>query len=85
AKAKEKPYKLSDGGGLFLLVKTTGSRCWRLKYRIAGKEKLLAFGVYPDITLAEARAKRDEAKRILAVGGDPGEEKKVEKQTRKVS
>ncbi|CNI24866.1 MULTISPECIES: tyrosine-type recombinase/integrase [Yersinia] len=85
AKPKEKPYKLSDGGGLFLLVKTTGSRCWRLKYRIAGKEKLLAFGVYPDITLAEARAKRDEAKRILAVGGDPGEEKKVEKQTRKVS
>lgn len=75
AKPKEKPYKLSDGGGLFLLVKTTGSRCWRLKYRIAGKEKLLAFGVYPDITLAEARAKRDEAKRILAVGGDPGEEK----------
>ena len=54
AKPKEKPYKLSDGGGLFLLVKTTGSRCWRLKYRIAGKEKLLSIGVYPDITLAEA-------------------------------
>ncbi|CNF05316.1 integrase [Yersinia kristensenii] len=46
AKPKEKPYKLSDGGGLFLLVKTTGSRCWRLKYRIAGKEKLLSIGVY---------------------------------------
>ncbi|CQJ66968.1 integrase [Yersinia intermedia] len=54
AKPKEKPYKLSDGGGLFLLVNTNGSRCWRLKYRIAGKEKLLSIGVYPDITLAEA-------------------------------
>ncbi|AOF18435.1 hypothetical protein BED35_07680 [Yersinia enterocolitica] len=76
AKRKEKPYKLSDGGGLFLLVNTNGSRYWRLKYRIAGKEKLLSIGVYPDITLAEARAKRDEAKRILAAGGDPSEEKK---------
>ncbi|CNB92354.1 integrase [Yersinia intermedia] len=85
AKPKEKPYKLSDGGGLFLLVNTNGSRCWRLKYRIAGKEKLLSIGVYPDITLAEARAKRDEAKRILAAGGDPSEEKKADKQAKKVS
>ncbi|MDW9423256.1 DUF4102 domain-containing protein, partial [Yersinia enterocolitica] len=85
AKRKEKPYKLSDGGGLFLLVNTNGSRYWRLKYRIAGKEKLLSIGVYPDITLAEARAKRDEAKRILAAGGDPSEEKKADKQAKKVS
>ena len=85
AKPKEKPYKLSDGGGLFLLVNTNGSRCWRLKYRIAGKEKLLSIGVYSDITLAEAWAKRDEAKRILAAGGDPSEEKKADKQAKKVS
>ena len=85
AKPKEKPYKLSDGGGLFLLVNINGSRYWRLKYRIAGKEKLLSIGVYPDITLAEAWAKRDEAKRILAAGGDPSEEKKADKQAKIVS
>lgn len=56
-----------------------------MKYRIAGKEKLLSIGIYPDVTLAEARAKRDGAKRILAVGGDPGEEKKAEKQAKKIS
>jgi hypothetical protein len=85
AKPKDKPYKLSDGGGLYLLVNPTGARYWRLKYRIAGKEKLLAVGVYPDVSLADARAKRDEAKRLLAAGGDPGEEKKSEKQAKKVS
>ncbi|MDI9769112.1 tyrosine-type recombinase/integrase [Pantoea dispersa] len=82
SKAKDKAYKLSDGGGLYLLVNTNGSRYWRLKYRIAGKEKLLALGVYPDISLADARAKRDEAKRILAAGGDPGEVKQTEKQAK---
>ena len=51
-KPQEKPYKLADGGGLFLLVNPNGSRYWRLKYRVAGKEKLLALGVYPDIPLA---------------------------------
>jgi hypothetical protein len=65
SKPKDKPYKLSDGGGLYLLVNPNGSRYWRLKYRIAGKEKLLALGVYPDITLAEARQKRADAKRFL--------------------
>lgn len=63
SKPKDKPYKLSDGGGLYLLVSPNGSRYWRLKYRIAGKEKLLALGVYPDITLAEARQKRADAKK----------------------
>ncbi|EHM4777090.1 DUF4102 domain-containing protein, partial [Salmonella enterica] len=62
AKPKDKPYKMADGGGLYLLVKTNGSRYWRLKYRIDGKEKLLALGVYPDVSLADARAKRDEAR-----------------------
>lgn len=82
SKARDKAYKLSDGGGLYLLINTNGSRYWRLKYRVAGKEKLLALGVYPDVSLADARAKRDEAKRTLAAGGDPGEVKQAEKQAK---
>ena len=82
SKPKDKPYKLSDGGGLYLLVNPNGSRYWRLKYRIAGKEKLLALGVYPDITLAEARQKRADAKKVLTAGGDPGQEKQEEKQAK---
>ncbi|HEE0121659.1 integrase arm-type DNA-binding domain-containing protein [Citrobacter sp. wls711] len=79
AKPKEKPYKMADGGGLYLLVKTNGSRYWRLKYRIDGKEKLLALGVYPDVSLADARAKRDEARKGIAEGIDPLEVKKEQK------
>ncbi|MBL7638001.1 tyrosine-type recombinase/integrase [Atlantibacter hermannii] len=82
SKPKDKPYKLSDGGGLYLLVNSNGSRYWRLKYRVAGKEKLLAIGVYPDVSLADARQKRSEAKKTLAAGGDPGQEKQEEKQAR---
>lgn len=81
-KPKDKPYKLADGGGLYLLVNPNGAKYWRLKYRIAGKEKLLALGVYPDVTLADARAKRDEAKRGIAGGIDPNEAKREEKATR---
>ncbi len=58
AKPKEKPYKLSDGGGLYLEVATSGSRYWRLKYRYAGKEKRLAFGVYPEVSLGKVRISR---------------------------
>lgn len=83
AKPKDKPYKLADGGGLYLLVNTNGSRYWRLKYRIAGKEKLLAMGVYPDVSLADARSARDKAKKALAAGGDPSENKKDEKESLK--
>ncbi|EEF4509721.1 tyrosine-type recombinase/integrase [Salmonella enterica] len=79
AKPQEKPYKMADGGGLYLLVKPNGSRYWRLKYRIGGKEKLLALGVYPDVSLANARAKRDEARRSIAGGIDPLEAKKEQK------
>lgn len=75
SKAKDKPYKLSDGGGLYLLVNPNGARYWRLKYRVAGKEKSLALGVYPEVSLADARQKRAEAKKVLAAGGDPGQEK----------
>lgn len=79
AKGKEKSYKLSDGGGLYLQVEPSGSRYWRMKYRFAGKEKRLSFGVYPTVTLADARQNREEAKKILAAGEDPGEVKKSKK------
>src|SRR6266702_1738652 len=58
AKPKQKPYKMSDGEGLFLLITPSGSKYWRLKYSFAGKEKLLALGVYPDVTLSDARERR---------------------------
>ncbi|HHR5899988.1 TPA: tyrosine-type recombinase/integrase [Providencia alcalifaciens] len=80
SKPKEKDYKLSDGGGLYLLVKTNGGRYWRLKYRIDGKEKLLAIGIYPTVKLADARRKRDDAKRLLADGIDPNQQRKEQKQ-----
>ena len=75
-KPKVKPYKVSDFEGLFLTVKPTGSRLWHFKYRIDGKEKLLSIGVYPEITLAQARGKKDEARALLASGKDPGDAKK---------
>ncbi|PCO27133.1 tyrosine-type recombinase/integrase [Morganella morganii] len=79
AKPLEKPYKLSDSGGLYLLVNRNGSKYWRLKYRFAGKEKMLSIGVYPQVTLAEARNQRDEAKKLLAQNKDPSEEKQLAK------
>lgn len=85
ARPKEKPYKLSDGGGLYLLVNPNGSRYWRMKYRVSGKEKLLALGVYPEVTLADARVKRDEAKRGIAGGIDPNEAKREEKIAREAN
>ncbi|OAT22834.1 tyrosine-type recombinase/integrase [Proteus myxofaciens] len=84
SKPKEKDYKLSDGGGLYLLVKTNGGKYWRLKYRIDGKEKLLAIGIYPTVTLADARRKRDDAKRLLADGIDPNQQRKEQKQSSKI-
>ncbi|MGP8474854.1 tyrosine-type recombinase/integrase [Burkholderia sp. PR2] len=84
-KPAEKPIKLFDGGGLFLLVTPAGQRYWRLKYRAAGKEKLLALGVYPDVTLAAARRKRDEAREKMAAGIDPAEAKKAEKRSARLS
>lgn len=79
AKAGEKPYKLRDSGGLYLLVSTTGHKGWRQKYRFTEKEKLLTHGSYPDVSLVAARAARDEAKRTLAAGRDPGVERKQAK------
>lgn len=83
AKPKEKKYKLSDGGGLFLLVSPNSSKVWRLKYRFNNKEKEYAIGVYPTISLSKARAKREELKILIADGKDPNEEKKQTKKTNK--
>ena len=77
--ARDRAYKLSDGGGLYLLTQPNGSKLWRLKYQYAGKEKLLSFGSYPTITLAEARSRRDEAKKLLASNIDPAAKKKLDK------
>lgn len=79
AKPKEKPYKISDSAGMYLEVMPNGSKYWRLKYRWLGKEKRLALGIYPVITLAEAREKRDEARKLLGKGIDPSAVKKQEK------
>ncbi len=79
AKAKEKSYKLFDGGGLYLEVMKTGAKYWRYKYRFAGKEKRLAIGVYPEISLKQAREKHKDAKQQLAEGIDPSEHKKATK------
>ncbi|MBP9033767.1 MAG: tyrosine-type recombinase/integrase [Pseudomonadales bacterium] len=82
AKPKDKPYRLSDGGGMFLEVSPTGPKYWRLAYRFNGKQKLLALGVYPDVGLRQAREKRDDARKLLASGTDPGEARKAEKAKR---
>ena len=79
AKPAEKPYKLFDGGGLYLLVQPSGNKFWRLKYRFLGTERVLSFGAYPLFSLAEMRAKRDEAKKLIASGTDPNVKKKLDR------
>ncbi|HYV35181.1 MAG TPA: integrase arm-type DNA-binding domain-containing protein [Gemmataceae bacterium] len=76
AKPRAKPYKMADGEGLFLVVKPSGGKYWRLRYFFTGKEKLLALGVYPAVTLAVARDRRAEARRAVAAGNDPSEVKR---------
>jgi hypothetical protein len=84
AAPKDKPYKLADGAGLYLEVMPNGSRYWRLKYRFGGKEKRLALGVYPAVTLKSARKVGRDARDTLAEGTDPGEIKRQEKLARTV-
>ena len=80
AKPLDKSYKLPDGDGMHLMVHTNGSKYWRLQYRFGGKQKMLALGVYPDISLAEAREKRDAARKLIANGFDPSEKRKEVKE-----
>jgi len=79
AKPKAKPYKVSDGDGLFLMVMPNGSKYWRMRYFFGEKEKTLALGVYPQVDLASARDRRADARKVLAAGKDPGEAKKEAK------
>lgn len=79
AQPQAKPYKLADEKGMYLEVAPSGGKWWRLKYRIDGKEKRISLGTYPDVGLKEAREKREEARRLLAAGIDPGENRKAQK------
>ncbi|WP_075257042.1 tyrosine-type recombinase/integrase [Herbaspirillum camelliae] len=79
AKPKDKSYKLADGGGLYLLVTPTGSKGWRLKYLFLGKEKLISLGTYPEVSLQEARKRRDSNKELVSDGVDPSDNRKAAK------
>lgn len=79
AKPSSKPIKLTDGFGMHLLVHPNGSKYWRFQYRFTGKQKMLALGVYPAVSLAEARERRDNARKLIANGIDPSEKKKADK------
>lgn len=78
-KPRDKPYKVFDFEGLFLLAKPTGSRLWHQKYRIDGKEKLLAIGPHPEVSLAQARKALDAARALVAAGKDPSQAKRDRK------
>lgn len=82
AKPGAKPIKLFDERGLFLLVTPTGGKWWRLRYMFDGKEKLLSLGVYPDVSLKDARERRDEARKHVANGVNPSENRKIQKSAR---
>ncbi len=79
AKPEDKPYTLGDGQGLSLLIEPNGSKSWRFRYRYAGKPKMISLGVYPTITLADARSRRDEARKLVAEGKNPSEVRKEQK------
>lgn len=79
AAPRERTYRISDGRGMYLEIAPAGGKYWRLKYRFNAREKRLALGVYPDVTLAQARRKRDETRAMLADGIDPSQAKKEKK------
>ncbi|HVP87125.1 MAG TPA: integrase arm-type DNA-binding domain-containing protein [Casimicrobiaceae bacterium] len=83
-KARDRAYKLYDEKGLYLLVSTTGARLWRLKYRVAGKEKTLALGVYPERSLVQARDDTYDARKLIRGGVDPSAQRKEEKRERRI-
>lgn len=78
ARPKAKSYKLTDGGGLHLLVESNGSKLWRFRYHFGRKEKMLSLGRYPDVPLAAARAKRDDARKLVAAGTDPSQQHRLD-------
>ncbi len=78
AKPTGKPYKLSDGGGLCLLIAPSGAKLWRWRYRFDGKEKMMALGEYPVVSLKDARERHSDARKALANGTDPMAERKAE-------
>jgi Arm DNA-binding domain/Phage integrase, N-terminal SAM-like domain len=84
-KGKGTPYKVSDGEGLFVLVTSAGSRLWNLAYRYNGKQKTLALGKYPNVSLLEARRARDAAKQLIHAGSDPSVERKAERRKRSIA
>ena len=79
AKPRERQYKLADGGGLYLLITPPGGKLWRLKFRVDAREKKLSIGSYPEVSLGDARKRRDEARELLAAGKDPSREKQRDK------
>ncbi len=78
-KPAETPRRLFDGGGLYIEISRSGSKLWRLKYRFNGKEKRLALGIYPAVSLADARKRREAARELLAREIDPGEHRKIQR------
>jgi integrase len=85
AKPTDKPQRLFDGGGLYLEIKPSGGKLWRLKYRYDRKEKLLSLGSYPEVSLKQARKLRDDARALLAAGTDPSEQRKAERQAHELA
>jgi hypothetical protein len=85
SKPREKPYKVYDTRGLYMIVSPTGARWWRFKYRYGGKERGMSFGIYPDVPLKYAREQRDEARQLLARGIDPNVQRQLAKAARKMT
>lgn len=85
AKPSDKPIKLTDERGLVLFISPSGGKLWRMRYRFEGKEKMLALGSYPDVSLADARERRDQARKLLAEGTDPSTTRKKEKAARRLA
>src|SRR4051812_31160971 len=79
AKPREKYYLLTDGNGLHLLVNPNGSKLWRLRYRFGGKQNMLGLGSFPEVSLAIARTRRDDARKLVAAGIDPSQQRKSDK------
>ena len=85
AKPGERPYQLTDGNGLHLLVDPNGSKLWRFRYRHGGRQKMISLGAFPDVPLAAAREKRDEARKLVAAGADPSQIRKDVKRAEEIS